>query len=40
MSGEASKKRKWYSMSFNQEWLKEKDFKDWLAQDAKDSDSN
>ena len=40
MSGEASKKRKWYSMSFNQEWLKEKDFKDWLAQDAKDSDSS
>ena len=34
------KKRKWYAMSFKEEWLKEADFQKWLKQDPKDSDSS
>lgn len=32
-------KRKWYSMSFKQSWLKEEEFKDWVTQDSKDKNS-
>ena len=34
------KKRTWYDMRFNRDWLKEDDFKDWLAQDSNDNNSS
>jgi hypothetical protein len=34
------KKVKWYKQSFNDEWLKDPDFKDWLQQDKYNSDAS
>lgn len=34
------KKKKWYNMSFKEEWLKNPEFKDWLMQDPSDKESS
>ena len=36
----AKKKMKWYNMIFNDDWLKDPKFKDWLERDKKSKDSS
>lgn len=40
MSEEKGKKRKWYTQSFKEEWLKDPELKDWVAQDKSDKESS